>query len=348
MINKDSVGRVPDSSDGVAVSSVQTAGSERIHNHGPNTEKHSARCNQEFLYSNCRLCPFQCGVNRLKGETGRCGASSGICVTNIQKHEWEEPCLSGQGLENPVKGSGTVFFTHCSLGCVYCQNSRISSRTTPLGRTVSPEVLASEMLRLQESGVHNINLVTPTHFVPGIITALVCARQNGLNIPVVYNSGGYESIETLNMLDGLIDIYLPDYKYFSSRLSSLYSHAPDYREKCEKAIAAMQKQTGKPVFDEKGFLKKGTIIRHLILPGCDYDSVKIISEIFRLFGRDGVILSLMSQFTPVNTTPFPELNVKLPAAAYLRVVSAAQKLKFKYVYTQGGDSAAESFIPDFI
>ena len=306
------------------------------------TEKYSK------LYDKCRLCPFCCQVNRNAGIKGRCGAPSGIRVSNIQKHEWEEPCLSGQGLETPVKGSGTVFFTHCPLGCVFCQNRQISRRSTSLGREMSADVLASEFLRLQQSGVHNINLVTPTHFVPGIIEALLIAKSKGLTVPVVYNSSGYESEETLQLLSGLIDIYLPDYKYFSSHLSELYSVVPDYQEKCEAALKVMQKQTGKPLFDENGIMKRGTIVRHLVLPGCDYDSLKVVSRLHLLFGKEGIVLSLMSQYTPTGNLPFPELNEKLPYSAYLRVVASAQKYKFRYLYTQSGESAAESFIPVFI
>lgn len=298
-------------------------------------------------YQNCMLCPFECGVDRTNGKLGRCRSDAEMRIARIAPHFWEEPCLSGQGIEDPIKGSGTVFFTGCSLRCVYCQNQKISRPSGDIGKTYSSQELADEFLRLQEMGVHNINLVTATHFIPSVINALDIAKALGLKIPVVYNCSGYEFLSSLKLLDGYVDVYLPDFKYFSDRSAERYSSVSNYRDVCLEAIREMYRQTGKPLFSDDGFMLKGTIIRHLILPGNDLDSRKIISLIHENFGSDGVGLSLMSQYTPVCETPFPELSETLPRAAYIRVVEHAQKLGFYLLYTQDGESASESFIPEF-
>ncbi|MBQ9692835.1 MAG: radical SAM protein [Clostridia bacterium] len=298
-------------------------------------------------YQSCRLCPLECGVDRTVGKLGRCRSGSEMRVARIAPHYWEEPCLSGQGIEAPVKGSGTVFFTGCSLRCVYCQNQKISRPSGDIGRAYSPRELARELLILQEAGVHNINLVTATHFIPSVIKTLDIARETGLTLPVVYNCSGYESVSSLKMLDGYVDVYLPDFKYFSDRSAEMYSSVSNYREICLAAIREMRSQTGSPLFSDDGFMLKGTVIRHLILPGNDLESRKIVSLLHDKFGSDGVGLSLMSQYTPVCETPYPELNDTLPRAAYIRVVEHAQKLGFKLLYTQDGKSASESFIPEF-
>ncbi len=262
-------------------------------------------------------------------------------------HLWEEPCLSGQGLEEPIKGSGTVFFVGCSLKCVYCQNARISRKISTAGEVLTAEKLADEFLRLQSLGVHNINLVTAAHFVPEIVKSIETARKCGLKLPIVYNSSGYESEKTLAMLNGYIDIYMPDFKYFSERISSLYSGASNYPVVCRKAINTMWRQCGEPRFDEKGFMLSGVIVRHLVLPGSDADSRKILSLLHEDFGETGIVLSLMSQYTPMPDMPYPELTERLPRRAYLRVLERAEELKFKYLYTQSGEAAHESFIPEF-
>ncbi len=268
-------------------------------------------------------------------------------IARISPHLWEEPCLSGQGLEEPIKGSGTIFFVGCPLHCVYCQNSKISQSCSRLGQEYTPSELADEMLRLQSAGVHNINFVTPTHFSPSVIESIKLAKIRGLSIPVVYNCSGYESISTVRSLKDNIDIFLPDFKYFSENLAKQYSNAPNYFSICRAAINEMQRISGKPIFDQNGFLKRGTVVRHLILPGSDADSRKIISSLYKDFGSDGIILSLMSQYTPMPNVPYPELNELLPNSAYLRVVEHAEKLGFRYIYTQSGESASESFIPEF-
>ncbi|MBR2474903.1 MAG: radical SAM protein [Clostridia bacterium] len=298
-------------------------------------------------YSPCALCPFECGVDRLGGVLGRCGCDGNMRVARIAPHYWEEPCLSGQGIESDVKGSGTVFFVGCSLGCVFCQNRRISERGSSLGKVYTESELADEFLRLEALGVHNVNLVTASHFAPSVAKAISIARARGLTIPTVYNCSGYERLETLKMLCGLIDVYMPDFKFYSSLLSTQYAKAPDYNDVCENAIREMQRQTGKPVFNADGFMTSGTLVRHLVLPGSDADSRRIISLLRENFGTDGIALSIMSQYTPQPDIPFPELAEKLSPAAYLRVVERAQELGFKYLYTQSGESADESFIPEF-
>lgn len=298
-------------------------------------------------YKECTLCPFACKADRTKGNAGRCGAGDKMRIARIAPHLWEEPCLSGQGIEFPVKGSGTVFFTGCSLHCVYCQNSAITRFAAAAGREYSETELAQSMLALQKTGVHNINLVTATHFLPSVIGAVSLAKSSGLQIPVVYNCSGYETEKSLSALNGIVDIFLPDVKYYSNRLAGLYSHASNYPEIAFKAVKLMQSITGSPVFDKNGFLLSGTIVRHLILPGSDRDSRKITDRLFSDFGKSGIVLSLMSQYTPMPGIPFPELTEHLPFSAYLRTVEHAQKLGFEYLYTQDGESASESFIPEF-
>ena len=215
----------------------------------------------------CNLCPRKCGVNRVAGKTGYCGMSAEVTVARASLHMWEEPCISGNN------GSGTVFFTGCPLKCVYCQNRKIAIGST--GERISVERLANIFLELQEKGAHNINLVTPTHYVPQIVEALKLAKKNGLHIPIVYNTGSYENIETIQSLEGLVDIYLPDCKYFDSELASHYSNAPDYFEVASAAIREMVRQVGKPFF-EGTLMRRGVIVRHMILPGHTKDSRNII------------------------------------------------------------------------
>lgn len=302
------------------------------------------------VYSNCTLCPRSCGADRYSG-VGFCGSGAVMRVARIAPHYWEEPFLSGQGIEEPVRGSGTVFFCGCNLGCVYCQNYKISrgkkGGAEQLGREYSPSELADEFLRLEQTGVHNINLVTAGHFLPSVAESISIARARGLSLPTVYNSSGYEKAESLRLLDGLIDIYLPDIKYFSKKYASDYSFAPDYPEVVRSAVLEMYRQTGKPIFDEKGFMLSGTAIRHLILPGCDGDSAKIVEWVYDTFGTDGVCLSLMNQYTPVVETDYPELSERLPKKAYLRVIEKAQELGIRRIFTQEDGTASESFIPDF-
>lgn len=316
----------------------------------------------ESEYKSCRICPRECGADRTFGR-GFCGCDRNMRIARIAPHLWEEPFLSGMGLEETIKGSGTVFFYGCNLGCIYCQNYRISKldcsnhaaipeKSKEIDEKIySPKALSECFLSLEKNGVHNINLVTAAHYLPSVRETLRIAKSSGLSIPVVYNTSGYEKSEAIASLEGLVDIYLPDMKYLSTKIANDYSHAPDYPSIAKKAITEMYRQTGKPKFDDKGFMLSGTAIRHLVLPGCDADSVKVLEWIRETFGIDGVTVSIMSQYTPVIkgdlAEKYPELTEKLSMRAYLRVVEKAQAIGFKYLYTQELGSASESFIPDF-
>lgn len=292
------------------------------------------------LLEHCTLCPRRCGVNRLSGKTGLCGSSDEIKIARAALHPWEEPCISGE------KGSGTVFFSHCTLKCVYCQNYSISTQNK--GRTVSENELAEIFLSLQNDGASNINLVTPTHYVPQIISALDIARCNGLSLPIVYNSGGYETVETIDLLNGYIDIYLPDIKYYDDKYAVKYSNAENYFKTAIVAVDRMVSQVGACKFDKNGIIKSGVIIRHLVLPGMIFDSRKILTEVHKKFGND-VFISIMSQYTPLPTLPneFPELNRKIKMKLYNSLLNYASGIGITNAYIQEGESADESFIPDF-
>ena len=292
----------------------------------------------------CRLCPRECGINRIAGQTGYCGMPGEIVIARASLHMWEEPCISG------TRGSGTVFFTGCPLKCVYCQNRNIAIGTT--GKRISVERLSEIFLELQEKGAHNINLVTPTHYVPLILDALRMAKENGLYIPIVYNTGSYEEVDSLRLLDGLVDIYLPDLKYYSSELSFAYSHAADYFEKATDAIAEMFRQVGTPVFNKsdtaaQALMKRGMIVRHLILPGQIKDTKKILRYLYETYKND-IYVSIMNQYTPLpHVMHIPELNRKVTAEEYQRVLSFAERLGIENGFIQEGNAACESFIPEF-
>ena len=289
-------------------------------------------------YQNCTLCPRKCGVDR-ENARGICGESNILRVARASLHMWEEPCLSGD------VGSGTVFFTGCNLGCIYCQNYNITHEHH--GKEITTERLAEIFLELQEKGAANINLVTAVHFTPHIIQALDIARKNGLKLPIVYNSSGYERPETLKMLDGYIDIYLPDYKYFDPVLAKKFSFAPDYPSAVREALREMFRQVGTPVFDADGMMKKGMIVRHLVLPAHTADSMNVLCDLHETFGDD-IYISIMSQYTPCRTfEDTPELSRKLTRYEYKKVTDFAEKLGIKNGFLQSGDAAKESFIPDF-
>ncbi|MDO4743149.1 MAG: radical SAM protein [bacterium] len=290
------------------------------------------------LLQNCTLCPRECGVNRKKGSVGYCGMTDTLVVARAAAHMWEEPCISGSN------GSGTVFFSGCSLGCCFCQNYNISKKLK--GKQISIPQLAEIFLQLQQDGVHNINLVTPSHFSVQIISALDIARKRGLKIPVIYNSSGYDSVETLRLLQGYIDVFLPDFKYFSPELSMKYSACKDYFEYASKAIAEMIRQVGQPKFSG-GLITRGVIVRHLLLPGCLEDSKNVIKFLSDNF-KDQIFISIMSQYTPVvkqqvNT----ELNRRVTAAEYNELIDYAISLGIENGFVQDGKSADKSFIPDF-
>lgn len=290
------------------------------------------------VMSDCTLCPRNCHVNRLAGEIGFCGQTAGLTAARAALHFWEEPCISG------TQGSGTVFLSGCNLRCVFCQNHNIALGKA--GQHISSERLTDIFLELQAKGAHNINLVTPTHFAPQIAHALECAKQQGMSLPVVYNTGSYESVDTLQHLDGLIDIYMPDLKYFSSELSSTYSHAPDYFAKATAAIAEMYRQVGQSIFDG-ALMKRGMLVRHLLLPGQVKDSKKILRYLHETYGNH-IYISIMNQYTPLShVAHIPELNRRVTEEEYRRVILFAERIGIVNGFIQGGEAAGESFIPEF-
>lgn len=286
----------------------------------------------------CKLCPRECGTDRTK-EKGFCGAGDKAVVARASLHKWEEPCISYKN------GAGTVFFSGCNLHCCFCQNNKISNEL--FGKEISDEKLSEIFLRLQDMGADNIDLVTPTHFVPNIIKALDMAK-NKLTIPVVYNCGGYESVKTIEMLDGYIDIYLPDMKYFSSEISAKYSNAPDYFERASAAALAMIKQTGELKFNDEGGLLKGTIIRHMVLPSHRHDSMEIIRWIAENTSPQNVLVSIMNQYTPFEfiSDEYPELKRRVTKMEYNSVVNLAAELGING-FTQQKSSASQEYVPDF-
>lgn len=291
--------------------------------------------------SDCTLCPRECHVNRNAGEIGYCGQNARLTAARAALHFWEEPCLSG------TNGSGAVFFGGCNLRCVYCQNHEIAQSRA--GREITPSRLSGIFLELQEKGAHNINLVTPTHFVPQIITALQTAKQQGLHLPVVYNTSAYEKTETLRMLEGLVDIYLPDFKYRDPLLSEAYSHAADYFDAAASAIAEMVRQVGAPVFanGEDSLMRRGVIVRHLLLPGCGKDSRQILRYLHDTFKND-IYVSIMNQYTPLSqVSDIPLLNRRVRDEEYSRIVDYAIRIGIVNGFIQEGETASESFIPAF-
>nr|WP_072299205.1 radical SAM protein [Ruminococcus flavefaciens] len=286
----------------------------------------------------CKLCPRECGTDRTK-EKGFCGAGDKAVVARASLHKWEEPCISYKN------GAGTVFFSGCNLHCCFCQNNKISNEL--FGKEISDEKLSEIFLRLQDMGADNIDLVTPTHFVPNIIKALDMAK-NKLTIPVVYNCGGYESVKTIEMLDGYIDIYLPDMKYFSSEISAKYSNAPDYFERASAAALAMIKQTGELKFNDEGGLLKGTVIRHMVLPSHRHDSMEIIRWIAENTSPKNVLASIMNQYTPFEfiSDEYPELKRRVTKMEYNSVVNLAAELGING-FTQQKSSASQEYVPDF-
>ncbi len=285
----------------------------------------------------CRLCPRACGADRTYAR-GVCGANDRIEAARASLHMWEEPLISG------TRGSGTVFFSHCSLGCVFCQNRQISRREAA-GKELSIQTLAQTFLSLERQGAHNINLVTGAHYVPQIIEALAIAKRQGLSIPIVYNSSGYESLDTLRLLDGWIDIYLPDYKYYSSYYAARYSHAADYREIAVGAISEMVRQTGVPQYDSDGLLTRGTVIRHLMLPGLAGDTAQVLRDIAAHF-KDTALVSLMRQYTPFDMQDWPELDRTITDAAYAEACALFRDLGLGGFFQQS-EAVSESFIPVF-
>ena len=292
------------------------------------------------VLSRCTLCPRNCKVNRADGENGVCSATGRkILAARAALHMWEEPCISGE------KGSGAVFFGGCPLRCVYCQNREIARGGA--GKEITCERLSEIFLELQEKGAANINLVTPTHYTPEIVKALEAAKRRGLSLPVVYNCGGYEKMETLKMMEGLADIYLTDFKYMDREAAQRYSHAEDYPEMAKKALQEMVRQTGNASFDESGMMTRGVIVRHLLLPGHTRNAKEVVRYVYETYG-DAVYLSLMNQYTPLSgLEKWQEINRRTTKREYERLVSYALSLGVENAFVQEGETAEESFIPPF-
>lgn len=290
--------------------------------------------------SDCTLCPRRCHANRAAGQTGFCGQTAQLRAARAALHFWEEPCISGDC------GSGTVFFSGCSLQCIFCQNHEIALGES--GKVISVERLSQIFLGLQDKGAANINLVTAGHFIPQICRALELSKADGLSIPIVYNTGSYEEAASLRLLEGLIDIWLPDLKYFSSDLSARYSSAPDYFQAATAAIAEMFRQTPAVVFDSKtGLMQRGIIVRHLMLPDQAADSKKILRYLHTTYG-DAIYISIMNQYTPLAcVSEIPELNRKVAPEEYRRVLDFADRIGIENGFMQEDGTAAESFIPPF-
>lgn len=289
--------------------------------------------------SACRLCPRQCCADRLSGELGYCGKDAELSVARASLHMWEEPCITGS------RGSGTVFFSGCGLRCVYCQNRNIAVGSA--GKTISIDRLADIFIELKDKGAHNINLVTACHYVPQVVCAIDRARRGGLDLPVVYNSGGYESVDTLRLLDGYVDVYLPDLKYIDASLAARYSNAADYFAVASEAIAEMVRQTGQFVIDEWGIMQRGVVVRHLALPGCAEDSKRIVRYLLDSYS-DKIFISIMNQFTPVgDLSNYPELSRGITDDEYDELIDYAVSLGLENGFIQEGDTALESFIPEF-
>lgn len=289
----------------------------------------------------CIKCPRKCNKERQEGNMssyGYCQVSVLPKVARAALHFWEEPCISGE------EGSGTVFFSGCNLRCVYCQNVEIAAGVR--GKTISTERLAEIFLELQEKGANNINLVTPSHYYAQIKEALLLVKEK-LHIPVIANTSSYDSVEVLREMEGLIDIYLADYKYADSVLAAKYSHAADYPQVAAEALKEMFRQVGEPEFDERGIMKKGMIVRHLLLPGCGADSKAVLKFLYETFG-DSIFISIMNQYTPLShVEKYPELNRRITEEEYEEIVDYAIELGIENGFVQEGETAEESFIPSF-
>lgn len=292
------------------------------------------------LYQNCRLCPRECGVDRIAGKTGFCGMTAELRVARAALHMWEEPCLSGK------EGSGTVFFSGCNLRCVFCQNHRISSEK--LGFAIDGDRLSEIFLELQAQGANNINLVTGVMFLPHILYAINKSKRSGLIIPIVYNTSGYESVEMLRMLDGLVDIYLPDMKYDNPAYAARYSAAADYPARAWAALDEMVRQCPSPQFDKRGMMKSGVIVRHLMLPERMADTKEILRDLHDRYG-DRIYISLMNQYTVLaeQVQDYPELCRTVTEAEYAEAIGFASRIGITQGFIQEGGTAKESFIPSF-
>ena len=290
-------------------------------------------------YENCILCPRKCGINRSTGQTGVCGVSSEIKVARAALHYWEEPCISGK------RGSGAVFYSGCSLPCVFCQNREISDGEP--GKVISKERLRDIFMELAGKGANNINLVTPGQYIPDIVWAVNDAKSRGMKLPIIYNTSGYENVTELKLLEGIVDVYLPDFKYMDSTLSARYSRAKDYPSVAKQALSEMVRQQPDVVIDDAtGLIQKGVIVRQLLLPGHVNDAKAVLKYLYDTY-HDHVYISMMSQFTPIALKDYPEINRTVTKREYERLVNYALEIGITNAFIQEGDVAKDSFIPAF-
>lgn len=290
-------------------------------------------------YENCLLCPRKCGINRSTGQTGVCGVSSEIKVARAALHYWEEPCISGK------RGSGAVFFSGCSLHCVFCQNREISDGKA--GKVISKERMSDIFIELADKGANNINLVTPGQYIPDIVWAVNDAKSRGMKLPIIYNTSGYENVTELKLLEGIVDVYLPDFKYMDSTLSARYSRAKDYPSVAKQALSEMVRQQPDVVIDDAtGLIQKGVIVRQLLLPGHVNDAKAVLKYLYDTY-HDHVYISMMSQFTPIALKDYPEINRTVTRREYERLVDYALEIGITNAFIQEGDVAKDSFIPAF-
>lgn len=290
-------------------------------------------------YENCLLCPRKCGTNRRTGQTGVCGVSSEIKVARAALHYWEEPCISGK------RGSGAVFFSGCSLHCVFCQNREISDGKE--GKVISKERLSDIFMELADKGANNINLVTPGQYIPDIVWAVNDAKSRGMKLPIIYNTSGYENVTGLKLLEGIVDVYLPDFKYMDSTLSARYSRAKDYPSVAKQALSEMVRQQPDVVIDDAtGLIQKGVIVRQLLLPGHVNDAKAVLKYLYDTY-HDHVYISMMSQFTPIALKDYPEINRTVTRREYERLVDYALEIGITNAFIQEGDVAKDSCIPAF-
>lgn len=290
-------------------------------------------------YEDCLLCPRKCGINRSTGQTGVCGVSSEIKVARAALHYWEEPCISGK------RGSGAVFFSGCSLHCVFCQNREISDGKA--GKVISKERLSDIFIELVDKGANNINLVTPGQYIPDIVWAVNDAKSRGMKLPIIYNTSGYENVTELKLLEGIVDVYLPDFKYMDSTLSAKYSRAKDYPSVAKQALSEMVRQQPDVVIDDvTGLIQKGVIVRQLLLPGHVNDAKAVLKYLYDTY-HDHVYISMMSQFTPIALKDYPEINRTVTRREYERLVDYAIEIGITNAFIQEGDVAKDSFIPAF-
>lgn len=290
-------------------------------------------------YENCLLCPRKCGTNRRTGQTGVCGVSSEIKVARAALHYWEEPCISGK------RGSGAVFFSGCSLHCVFCQNREISDGKE--GKVISKERLSDIFMELAGKGANNINLVTPGQYIPDIVWAVNNAKSRGMKLPIIYNTSGYENVTELKLLEGIVDVYLPDFKYMDSTLSAMYSRAKDYPSVAKQALSEMVRQQPDVVIDDAtGLIQKGVIVRQLLLPGHVNDAKTVLKYLYDTY-HDHVYISMMSQFTPIALKDYPEINRTVTRREYERLIDYALEIGITNAFIQEGNVAKDSFIPAF-